>query len=136
MVATYPDNRVLEKVVSLENLYDTPMFEQAYTYTGTLGVSFDNNQTIFRLWAPLSESVTLNLYNQGHPNYDNSGSEHLEETPYETHELNQIENGAWEIKLDGNFMANTIHLVSPMMAILMKSQILIPIPQVQMDFVA
>jgi len=102
VVATYPDNRVLEKVVSLENLYDTPMFEQAYTYTGTLGVSFDNNQTIFRLWAPLSESVTLNLYNQGHPNYDNSGSEHLEETPYETHELNQIENGAWEIKLDGH----------------------------------
>ncbi|MBN2268522.1 MAG: type I pullulanase [Acholeplasmataceae bacterium] len=102
VVATYPDNRVLEKVVSLENLYDTPMFEQAYTYEGTLGVSFENNQTVFRLWAPLSEKITLNLYEQGHPDYNALGEANEEDTPYETHELTAIENGAWEIKIDGN----------------------------------
>jgi pullulanase len=100
VVATFENNRTLEKIVSLENLYDTSMFEQAYTYTGELGVIQNDNETIFRLWAPLSEKVVLNLYQQGHPEYDNSGNENEELTPYETHELTPIENGAWEIVID------------------------------------
>lgn len=92
-----------EVVVSLQDIYDTPAFEDLYTYTGQLGVSFEDEYTIFRLWAPLSQSVSLNLYNQGHPNYDNNGNLNDELTPYETTQMYKIENGAWELKLTGNY---------------------------------
>ncbi len=92
-----------EVVVSLQDIYDTPAFEDLYTYTGQLGVSFEDEYTIFRLWAPLSQSVSLNLYNQGHPNYDNNGDLNDELTPFETTQMYKIENGAWEIKLTGDY---------------------------------
>lgn len=99
---SFSSERIVEKVVSLQNLYDTADFENLYTYTGTLGVSHEDEFTVFRLWAPLSKSVTLNLYNQGHPNYDDQGQPHDELTPYQTESLYKIENGAWEVKLTGN----------------------------------
>lgn len=102
VVATYPDNRRVERTVSLENLYDTQMFADAFTYNGTLGVTLSSNQTIFRLWAPLSQNVTLNLYHQGHPLYNDLGVSSEEKTPYATHELTAIESGAWEVILDEN----------------------------------
>jgi pullulanase len=92
-----------ESVVSLQNIYDTQAFEDLYTYDGTLGVSFEDEFTVFRLWAPLSESVTLNLYNQGHPNYDNEGNSSNELTPYQSEPMYKIESGAWEIKLTGDY---------------------------------
>ena len=52
------------------------------------------------MWAPLSQAVTLNLYHQGHENYDNSGKPSEEKTPYKQVQLVKIENGAWEAKLD------------------------------------
>ena len=100
VVATFENDRVLEKIVSLENLYDTPMFKQAYTYDGELGVIQNDGETLFRLWAPLSEKIVVNLYHQGHPEYDNLGVENEELTPFETYELTPIENGAWEVIVD------------------------------------
>ena len=99
----FEGGRIDEKQVSIQNLYDTPEFESLYTYEGTLGVSFENNQTIFRLWAPLSESVSLNLYHQGHAYYDENGQSSVETLPYQVEEMTRIENGAWEVKLDGNY---------------------------------
>lgn len=99
----FTETREIERVVSLQNLYDTDDFESLYTYTGTLGVSYEEDQTVFRLWAPLSQSVTLNLYNQGHPKYNDQGQLNDEITPYQTETLQKIENGAWEIKLSGDF---------------------------------
>ena len=56
----------------------------------------------FRLWAPLSDSVTLNLYNQNHPEYNNTGVKHSEPTPYQSIVLDKIENGAWQTLVPGN----------------------------------
>lgn len=98
--AHFENQHVHTLTVSIQDLYDTKEFEDAYTYDGQLGVSFVNNQTIFRLWAPLSQAVTLNLYHQGHENYDNSGKPSEEKTPYKQVQLVKIENGAWEAKLD------------------------------------
>jgi len=93
----------VEKVVSLQNLYDTQDFEDLYTYAGTLGVSKEEEFTVFRLWAPLSSSVTLNLYQQGHPNYNDLGELNNELTPYQTESLYKIESGTWEVKLTGDY---------------------------------
>jgi pullulanase len=96
LVVHFSESLSAEKTVSLQNLYDTQDFEDLYTYEGTLGVSFSGNNTIFRLWAPLSESVVLNLYNQGHPDYDEQGQPSEEHVPVMSIPLDRIDNGAWE----------------------------------------
>lgn len=100
----FDESRSDEKQVSLQNIYDTVEFENLYSYDGTLGVSFEDDYTVFRLWAPLAQSVDLNLYNQGHPNYNNQGQASDELTPYVVHALYAVENGAWEVKLPGSLM--------------------------------
>lgn len=91
-----------KKIVSLQNLYDTEVFEDAFTYEGELGVIYAKNASTFRLWAPVSESVVLNTYQQGHPNYDRLGNESLEDTPLMSYPMTQIENGVWEVTVDGD----------------------------------
>ncbi|PKK93626.1 MAG: type I pullulanase [Tenericutes bacterium HGW-Tenericutes-6] len=98
----FESENVAEKIVSLQNLYDTAAFEDLYTYDGTLGVSFEDEFTIFRLWAPLSSAVSLNLYHQGHPMYNDQGVANEEKTPYQVESMYKIENGAWEVKLTGD----------------------------------
>lgn len=47
--------------------YDTKEFEGLYNYTGNLGVSYFENESIFRLWYPLASKVILKLYGkEGH----------------------------------------------------------------------
>jgi pullulanase len=106
IVVHFNEDRTDEKAISLQNLYDTSAFEDLYTYEGTLGVSFEEEFTVFRLWAPLSEAVSLNIYQQGHPDYDDLGNASKEETPYETHALYPIENGAWEVMLTGDYLSD------------------------------
>jgi pullulanase len=84
LVVKFNESRTDEQIVSIQNLYDTPEFESLYTYHGELGVSFDGEFTIFRLWAPLSEKVELNLYHQGHPNYNHLGQPSEEHSPFKT----------------------------------------------------
>src|SRR5690606_11640414 len=64
------DDSTSRKFVSMNGLYNTPEFEEAFTYTGELGSIYTKAETTFRLWAPISQAVTLNLYEQGHPQYD------------------------------------------------------------------
>jgi len=91
------------RTVSLQNLYDTPEFEAAFTYDGELGVIYSKNQTIFRLWAPVSQAVSLNIYNQGHPLYNRLGESSEELNPVSTHTMTRIENGVWEVVLEGDY---------------------------------
>ncbi len=91
------------KSVSLQNLYDTDSFEAAFTYDGTLGSVYEKTHTTFRLWAPISQSVSLNIYNQGHPLYDRLGVSSVENTPISTVDMTKIENGVWEIVLTGDY---------------------------------
>jgi pullulanase len=100
---TFSNNQTANKTVSLEKIYDTTAFEALYTYEGDLGVSFDGDATIIRVWAPLASELTLNIYNQGHPEYNDQGEPSLESDPAETHAMTRIENGAWEIRLTGDY---------------------------------
>ena len=46
--------------------YSSKAFEKQYTYTGSdLGASWSPEKTVFRLWAPTAQAVTLNLYAGG-----------------------------------------------------------------------
>ena len=103
VAVSFGDGTIARKSVSLAQIYDTQNFEALYTYEGDLGVTFEDDDTIFRLWAPLSSAVTLNLYRQGHPNYTDEGVENDELTPFETHALEPIGQGAWEVRLTGDY---------------------------------
>lgn len=89
--------------ISKESIYDTDAFIDAFTYTGELGAIYSEDETTFRLWAPLSESVSVNIYDRNHANYDNDGTYiATADTPTQTVSLEKIENGAWEATLSGD----------------------------------
>ena len=91
------------------NYYDTEEFEQKYAYSGDdLGVSFDNeenvSQTIFKVWAPTSTKLSVNLYNTG---------DYMTETsPYASYEMVKGEKGVFSYtadeNLDGKYYTYTV----------------------------
>lgn len=67
--------------------------DQLYTYGGELGILFHKNETEFKLWAPLSSNVTLNLFKKG-----------LNKKAYRTVELKRGDKGVWTTSLSGNLI--------------------------------
>ena len=93
----------------LTNYYDTEEFEQKYSYTGSdLGVSFDNetnvSKTTFKVWAPTSTKMVLNLYN--------TGDYMTEKTPYATFDMAKGDKGVFSYTadedLDGKYYTYTV----------------------------
>jgi len=64
---TFPsDSSVNDYEVTYDGIYDSEEFEAAFGYDGSdLGAIVVEDKTTFRLWAPISNSVTLNLYDTG-----------------------------------------------------------------------
>lgn len=84
--------------VTFEGLYDTKEFEEAFYYDGQLGAIYTKEKTTFRLWAPVSKSVSLCLYDSGAPSSiepggDDEGTCHL---------MKKKEKGVWEVTIDGD----------------------------------
>ncbi len=104
------DTAWINKVsLMLTSYYDTEEFEQKYTYTGNdLGVSFDDEKnvsaTTFKVWAPTSTGMVLNLYN--------TGDYMTETTPYATFEMTKGEKGVFAYTanedLDGKYYTYTV----------------------------
>lgn len=66
--ATFPSNAsVNDYTITYDGIYDSQAFDDAFAYDGELGAIVDGNQTTFRVWAPVSNAVTLNLYDTGTP---------------------------------------------------------------------
>lgn len=75
----------------LKAVYSSEEFEKEYHYDGTLGAEYAKDQTIFRVWSPFAESITLNLYKEG------------EKSPsFEKMELKKGEKGVWELAAAGD----------------------------------
>ncbi|MGI6787679.1 MAG: type I pullulanase [Acholeplasmataceae bacterium] len=103
---TFADGGHAVKQVSMEKLYDTTEFTQAFYYGGKLGALYTKEQTTFRVWSPTSEKIFLNLYNYGHPLYDNQGNllseDQIEDEPYETIQMERKEKGVFEATFIGD----------------------------------
>ncbi len=62
------DQSVNDYEVTFDGIYDSDEFEEAFGYEGDdLGAVVGSGKTTFRVWAPVSQSVKLNLYNTGTP---------------------------------------------------------------------
>ena len=104
------DSAWINKVeLMFTNYYDTEEFEQKYSYDGDdLGVSFDNesnvSKTTFKVWAPTSSKLVVNLYNTG---------DYMTETsPYASYEMVKGEKGVFSYtadeNLDGKYYTYTV----------------------------
>lgn len=83
--------------VSIEGLFDTDGFNDMFYYDGELGAIYETNQTTFKLWAPLSTLVTLNIYNTGTPQ-SLGGTD----TPAKTYSLTKGDKGVFSVTVDGD----------------------------------
>jgi len=92
-----------ETPIGLQGVYDSDEFHEEYGYDGDLGALYTEEETEFKLWAPLANSVDLNLYEKGHTasQTDYDGNEGVDE-PYETISMEQGEQGVWSHTVDGD----------------------------------
>ncbi len=69
--------------------FSSAKFNDTYRYNGTLGVELSDTKATFRLWAPTSSKVTLNIYDSGTKG----------EGTAKTHELTLGSKGVWSVEL-------------------------------------
>lgn len=67
------------------------LIDELYYYDGELGTRYSEDETLFRLWAPLATSVTVNLYAQG-----------TDIHPYQQVELIKGSKGVWTAVVEGD----------------------------------
>ncbi len=65
--ATFKDSTSIYNV-TFDGIYDSEAFTTTYGYEGNdLGANPTDTKTTFRLWAPISDQVVLNIYDSGTP---------------------------------------------------------------------
>ena len=93
----------------MTNYFDTDEFNERYAYDGEdLGVTFDDEKnpkaTTFKVWAPTSTKLVLNLYK--------TGDYMTEKEPYAVHEMERGDKGVYAITLnedlDGVYYTYTV----------------------------
>ena len=63
-------------VVDMPNIYSTEEFEAEYTYTGNdLGANWTREKTVFKVWAPTADSVSVCFYENGTGGADDKAEE-------------------------------------------------------------
>ncbi|MBE5825600.1 MAG: type I pullulanase [Butyrivibrio sp.] len=83
-----------EYPVNMPIPYSTKEFEDSFTYEGgDLGVTLSPDRTVFRVWAPTAESVSVNLYESG----DSWKKDLLESI-----EMTKSEKGTWTAEVSKN----------------------------------
>ncbi len=82
-------------------LYDSKEFSKKYNYRkNDLGVYVKNGKTYFKIWAPISKKVELNLYKYGHPTSLGNGIYIGDDNPYITYEMNKSIKGTWKLEIN------------------------------------
>lgn len=67
------------------------VIDELYTYDGELGIAYNRESTLFRLWAPLATEVHVLIYESA-----------LDEENYQVRPLERGEKGVWTTTLEGD----------------------------------
>ena len=87
---------VLKESLNYYSYYDTDEFVNNFVYTGDdLGVTVKDGTTTFKLWAPASNDVIVNIYAYGHPTNLGNAQYPGDDTPLKTIKLTKGEKGVW-----------------------------------------
>ncbi len=103
LVIDFGDEEPATSMVAFDGFYTSDAFNDAYAYDGELGNIYSESSTEFKLWAPISDSVTLNLYTAGHDadETDDDGNAGVDD-PYETIEMTKGDKGVWSTTVNGD----------------------------------
>ena len=103
MIVDFGDDEPADSRIGFDGFYSSDAFNEAYAYDGDLGALYSNDETEFKLWAPISEGVTLNLYEYGHTasQEDYDGNAGVDE-PFETIEMDSLDKGVWSTTVSGD----------------------------------
>lgn len=83
--------------VTFDGIYDSPEFEAAFAYEGDdLGAVVTDGKTTFKLWAPISDKVVLNIYDTGTPALYGGNDTKT------SHEMQKGEKGTWSYSFNEN----------------------------------
>ncbi|MDE6441672.1 MAG: hypothetical protein K2L12_02840, partial [Clostridia bacterium] len=77
--------------VAVFALYGTEAFNNSYYYDGELGAIYSAASTTFRVWSPVSNKITLNIYNSGH-----------EGSAIKQQEMQKKDKGVFEVTVEGD----------------------------------
>ena len=90
--------------LSYEEIYNTDLFTSTFYSGDDLGATVNGDTTTFKVWSPVSASMTLNLYKYGHLSTyeDFTFRPGVYDYAYETHAMTHDEKGVWSITLDKN----------------------------------
>lgn len=65
--ATFANQYAIETGVSLSGIFSDPAFNAAYAYDGELGAIYTKEETVFKVWSPVSEGIDVLIYDTGTP---------------------------------------------------------------------
>jgi len=89
--------------ISFEGIYSSATFNTAFEYNGDdLGATYSKESTKFRLWAPVSRDVIINLYHYGHQTKYGTEKYPGDDTPYATYPMTKSEKGTWTATIEGD----------------------------------
>lgn len=92
----FGDNNVFTEDLFMGVYYDSKEFTEAFVYEGDdLGVSVEGGKTTFKLWAPISNKVSVQLYEYGHPTSLGTTEYPGDNKPVKEFELTMGEKGVW-----------------------------------------
>lgn len=109
---TVNGNNVSQQV-SFQGLYRSATWNNAFGYDGDdLGATYSKASTTFKLWAPISQEITVNLYKYGHPTEFGTAEYPGDDKPYASYPMEKGEKGVWsatvEDDLDGVYYTYTV----------------------------
>lgn len=87
-----------EKAISTRLLYNSK-FDEQFNYDGELGALYTAASTTFKVWSPVSQEITLRLYNNGTPKAVDATKG---DDTYVEHQMTKGEKGVFSTKVDGD----------------------------------
>lgn len=82
--------------LELKNYFNSKEFRDNYIYNDLdLGITYSNEKTIFKIWAPTAEKISINFYTKGSDFEENSEK-------LAVHSMNKINKGVWVYEEKGD----------------------------------
>ncbi|WP_162164045.1 type I pullulanase [Acholeplasma hippikon] len=93
----FSDNSEQAKIdISFDGLYNSDEFNDQFAYDGDLGAIYSASSTTFKVWAPISTNVVLNVYDSGTP--QSLGGSNVKQT----YQMIKKDKGIFEVTVAGD----------------------------------
>ena len=97
----FDEKTTLRTDLNISNYYNSDEFNNNYIYDGNdLGAHTNNGKTTFKLWAPASNNVVLNIYKYGHPTKYGTTAYPGDDKPVKSYQMVEGSKGVWSFTAD------------------------------------